>query len=395
MADANDTGYIDVPPLSFTQVNEAGQKVGSEIVLTQRALPKRDGMITFEGDMAAEFVHYPGNPIKTVQILGAVEGSMTISGVWKDRFIGDPNAFASSRTNAQVFANFKPAATLDGSTIPTVVDLVQAFDTMRRQGLLVKMVWGPYVRIGIIKHFRAAHITIHDVDWTLDLEWISQGEPLGPITPARGADLSQSRNALRNIATNLSDAIVAPFADLTAKADEIRAGVQSVNAGVEQVSAAISQSAAAIASPVQAATSSVSILATIAGSAESLAASVARQCVWDSFYGLPPQAVTLGQYVKAQAYNRFIRSNARAARDVSNNSALDVAQQVISPTLLAVVEARDGQDMRDVSNRFYNTPEHWRDLARFNGVTTSKLEPGQIVYVPPLASIANPIRGTA
>jgi len=60
--------------------------------LRTRALPYRP--LTFTGTMRAEFTAYPGNPVRTAQVLGASEEDTTVKGYWKDRFIAQ--GFANS-----------------------------------------------------------------------------------------------------------------------------------------------------------------------------------------------------------------------------------------------------------------------------------------------------------
>ena len=48
----------------------------------------------------------------------------------------------------------------------------------------------------------------------------------------------------------------------------------------------------------------------------------------------------------------------------------------------AVIYAREGDDLRIISTRFYGTPDNWRKLAQANGLTTARLTAGMRIVIP-------------
>jgi nucleoid-associated protein YgaU len=44
--------------------------------------------------------------------------------------------------------------------------------------------------------------------------------------------------------------------------------------------------------------------------------------------------------------------------------------------------AREGDDLRTVARMVYGSPDDWRQIAAFNGLTSSALSTGQRIFIP-------------
>ena len=84
------------------------------------------------------------------------------------------------------------------------------------------------------------------------------------------------------------------------------------------------------------------------------------------------------------AGNSVQRSFNNAVQSVRYNNALTrySLEQQLQQELLASFVAAQNMDLRDVSTRYYGTPDNWQQLMQFNGFASSKLNAGDLVWVP-------------
>jgi nucleoid-associated protein YgaU len=50
--------------------------------------------------------------------------------------------------------------------------------------------------------------------------------------------------------------------------------------------------------------------------------------------------------------------------------------------LTSVHVVRRGEDLRDLSQAAYNTPNEWRQIMSYNQLATPELTPGQVILIP-------------
>ena len=88
---------------------------------------------------------------------------------------------------------------------------------------------------------------------------------------------------------------------------------------------------------------------------------------------------------------RYVDGIKRAALAIRNAFILQRAPltQQIESTLLAIHTAKDGEDLRAVSQYYYNTPFEWRRLMLFNELTSPVLVAHQLVMIPKITSDVN------
>ena len=55
---------------------------------------------------------------------------------------------------------------------------------------------------------------------------------------------------------------------------------------------------------------------------------------------------------------------------------------LLQDTLAGTIVARDGENLREISTRFYGSPHEWRQLMVFNGLSSPVLSAGDVVMVP-------------
>jgi len=95
-----------------------------------------------------------------------------------------------------------------------------------------------------------------------------------------------------------------------------------------------------------------------------------------------PGALDLGDALIADTYSREIKAASRALQAFAAATGDEMRAALDQDTLLAAFVARAPMDLRDVSQRYYNTPDEWRRLLAYNALTTSALAVGALVLVP-------------
>lgn len=355
----------------------------NSLELIGRALPYRP--MTFEGSMRAEFTWYPGNPIATVQMLGPQEGTTSINGMWKDRFIK-----TTSDRGIPILGQTGKAY-YNGAIIEDVSDLVKLADGFRRRGSLLEVSWDDIVRQGILTKFKQTWHRAEDVEWEMEFTWMSQGEDELPIAFNVLSSIVDAINSLVDAVNNLIDAINALKDEFAA----IASWVNAVNNLIDAVSAAVAglvdlakQAANLVVAPFAIVGNMVAACQTIGDNCkeliktfESLPSRVVRAV------GIDPNTESQDQVLAAE---RAIRKAKRAARK-AKAEAVQKQQELIAQSQdqtkpLATFIARDGLDLRDVSTRYYGTPNEWIRLKIYNGFNTSRLLAGDVVIVPQLGT---------
>lgn len=352
------------------------------IELQGRALPYRP--IKFSGTMAAEFTWYPGNPEATVQLLGAREDMTSIHGMWKNRFLGTTISSVDQTIDGQPSDEQTAIVKVDGVHLTDTGEVTALFDDVRRKGQLVEVTWDAIVRIGIMAKFEQEWERHQDVAWTCEFGWISQGDPTTPAVTSSQADLADVNSQWGKILGQVTDALAAPFA----KIDEFNKLVnnvadQVVNA-IFEVQDAVSSAVDTVLSPQSTVKRLAGIMSTLLDTSEELAQSCVSKPVV-ALLDFGTDALDEIPFGDQLAGNVWLRNVYDAARDSQALAAqqLDQFQQQINPQILDTFRATQDTDLRDVSTTFYGTPNNWKTLMVFNGMETSELQAGDVVFIPP------------
>lgn len=397
--------------------------------LRGRALPYRP--LPLEGGMRAEFTWYPGNPVATVQMLGADEKATTINGMWKDRFLR-----SISDIGVPILVGRTAVATLNGRQVADVRSLVRVVDGFRLRGQLLEFRWDEQIRHGILLRFRSTWQRREDVEWEMEFGWVSRGEPITPIAfspPIPNIDIS---NRINDAIEGLRTVATAPFALVTTVSGEITNILEVMSSAGAALNDIAGKATQAILSPLDVARSTLAAIQTVKAQAdamrdlmESVPARAMRQAstietlasrvvaggtisttettvqtqggeattVGVSVVGATAAlkttsrtqtsgiaAITHEEAIEAEAYRRSVKEEARSVRNIAAIREQELeAQTTRVPNVTAFAVAED-DDLRDVATRFYGNPEEWKRLLTYNNLSTSKLSAGQILLVPPL-----------
>jgi hypothetical protein len=411
---------LDVSSESAVVIQEvSGEK--RILRLIGRALPYQG--VAFPGEQRAEFTWYPGNPEGSAQVLGAKEGETVFVGKWKNRFVG-------VISSAQIY----PATLTDGTgaerPLTTAAEIVDIANDFRRKGQYCRVKWGGefrddgvvsgsvQVREGIMTSFVPKWDRIQDSDWEMRFQWTSQGDTAGAPLFQVQDDVSQLHGDWRSKLDDLlgvlqDDDGLTPIERL---GDAIDSQVAKVATGINEVFDATSRLVDSIIEPADAARRLISSFKQIKEQAENLADVAESETEWEfdqignAFSlddtpadlnqfpgGLGQQPATnpapqvapgantpdidFGRVVAAALYQRELKAQALVTARAAANARASTLRRV-EPLLLGLFTARDDADLRDVSTYYYGTPDHWRDLADFNNIPTSKLSAGMVVFVP-------------
>jgi hypothetical protein len=344
------------------------------IILTGRALPYRPFELTTE--QRVEETWLPGVPEATATVLGPKEASTTISGFWKDRYLGDKG---TSETQATL-ANPSSPFLFNGATVDRVRLARDAVDAFTRAGQLLEVTWLDERRQGFLKKFTKKWHNVHDLEWSMEFTWISRGEGRKPAVFVSDVDMDtsmgnikESNSLLRaiklpniplnynylNAITDLANAIDGSIAALEdAMIQVVQRAFTAVNAikGIVSLSTGIVDECKMMSTFIEASASDMISFSNAedAKPNERFEAEIWRQEALQNLKAVQAAAV--------QAREAFMQA-----------AATDIAGRYI---------ARAGDDLRDVSRIFYNTPFEWRRIMIFNQLDTSELTAGQLVLVP-------------
>jgi hypothetical protein len=345
---------------------------GRTLSLAGRALPYRP--IGFSGTMRAEFTWYPGNPTATVQVLGASEDTTSINGMWKTKFLTPIDGTAPA------------IATLAGVNIGNSMDLVLAVDDIRRKGQLLEFQWDVIIRWGILTKFTYKFNNRLDVTWEMTFTWINQGEPEVPAVLSNQINLASISGAWASLQVRLQGALEFPpneeTGGLTALNDTADKVLQNISAIGDTVTSTVSSATDAV----DAAQRFSGVFDTTIDAAASVKADLDSQ--WESLQFVSPDTnPNLAFYQrlvnltwKREVYETMSASESQAALQKSD------ALKQITPDVIKTFLGREGQDLRDISTQVYGTPNEWRTLADYNGLTSSELTAGQVILAPQLAT---------
>lgn len=364
------------------------------LVLRDRALPYRP--FELSGSQRNTIEWYPGSPIGTLQVYGSKEETTVCNGQWKDKFLAGSAGTAPAevgradtigvQTLIDDIGQSIQAEVIDSQArvLRTAIDLCTLVDDIRRKGQEIEVTWLNQVRRGIIERFTTRWETGHDVAWEIAFVWISQGESLSDIAfKSDASDLADLPNKMQSLMDEefAAEAAVVPqagdrFADINGALQEAGAELQRLT---DDLTDMVVQASATITAPGEAVRRAVGILDGL-----KLTAELWWEIACDTADGVSLDLTELLSFGEVLAQRGELRERAGAANEMRNLAAREQAKLLssLNADVIRVFQARDGQDLREVSLTFFGTPDEWRSLMLFNNLTTSQLSAGQVVFVP-------------
>lgn len=358
---------------TFTIKEATGKK--RRLDLRGRALPYRP--YSLKGKMRAEFTWYPGNAVASVQLLGASEDGTTIKGQWKDRFIRSEDDNGNS-------VNPTGIATLDGRQVEDCMALVNAVDSFRMGGQLVEVTWDEITRVGIITDFAPTWNQREWVEWELSFGWVSRGEKESPITFAKPPDATDFANQMSNLVTQLSDIVVPTFNLAQSFVDKIYGFATTISNTVNELEDLTFQVSNQVLTLSEAGSSTLACAETLKSASASIISLLGATPLRAMRNATTGTAQTFGEVLETDVWQRSVKGVVREIETTAAEKGDTLRATVNQTDLLATFVARAPTDLRDVSLIYYDTPNEWRRLMQYNGLSSSKLARGALVQVPKL-----------
>jgi len=385
--------------------NEAGsltlaEEGGGTLKLTQRALPYMP--LSISGKQRAEFNWYPGNPQATVQMLGPEEQTITLKGFWKDKFIQGTTAaqFISAEVNALRAALSTNSTT--SASVRDVASLVKIVDNMRRMGRRIVLQWDKLIRYGHIIGFTQTWHTPHYCEWELEFAVAALEEPRVAASTPNQTNLGDAAVQAAEWAKELERAKVAYKPATVVLAPEVLKALNEFENNCIRTSNYIGGGASYVAQAISLGPnitrSVISSLAGVGTNAVTAAGAVFDVALTEVFAigtftaagvslvtgetnSFREDSLPFGVQLGAASYQRGLKNQCQT---IAYSTAVTrwAMQQQLQDELKASFTAKQDMDLRDVSTQFYGTPDNWRDLLIYNGLTSSRLTAGQLIWVP-------------
>lgn len=368
-----------VPSLIIQELN--GQR--RKLTLMGRALPYRP--IGFPRTQRVNVTWYAGNARATSTVLGAALENTTFQGKWKEKYLATGDASVSGAATQAPPGKIGGGRTA-GEQLTTLRDLIKMVDSFISAGALLEVRWFSEVRQGHLVKFDPQWDNTNDAAWSMEFEWTGTGEdaarppaPTGPSEPSAVADALAG--AIKNATASMNAPPMAPAPD---RLRELQDGLAAMNDSVVQLQDGIGTAARQALAPYDTVRRAASVLSGLVGQASFVVAEATAtppEFLFHAATASDPR--TLGQGFRAAAA-LYGDTQARNARRTRREAALARANtlRTAENDLLAVYEAREGDNLRDVSARYYGTPAQWRALLLFNQLESAELATGQLVLVP-------------
>lgn len=351
--------------------------------LLDRGLPYRP--IDLAGEQRVELTWYPGNPEATATVLGPQENNTTINGYWKDKYIsravvpGETEAQGGTQT-VQVFP-----ITVDDQPVDDVRAAALVVDNIRRQGQLLEVSWDTQIRRGYLKKFRQRWHNIHDMEWEIDFVWISQGEPTPAAVLQDETSISDTSSIMEQQNTKLQNDATFEFPVTLQTQTEIIARLVAINDTVRSATAITQELSRQTVAPFDASRRLIAVCTSIETATLSLVSYLEASPYTLLDAAAPPADLTFPQRLLGAVYARTLISDARVLRRTAISRRSSLLEQ-INTELLGIYTAREGDDLRAVSQKFYGTPFEWRRVMIFNELNVSRLSVNQLVLIPRISS---------
>ena len=373
---------LPAPPFIFRE--RTGQK--RTVVLKARALPYRP--IEFPITQRVEVSTPAGLQGGIATILGPTYGSTSFTGMWKDKYLG---AFVST------LASESAAMTVNRAPVKFCVDADKLWSSIVEQGQELDIWWGPVYRRGILKSYKPKWHNIADMEWTLEVEWLSRGQTnISTLSGERrspsdlGNSLLQSITAaLRNFRRNFQfvrdyqERVLRTTQQMGALTEELN-GVTEDLISANPLTLANSAGRNAVIAAGNIATRADAVVELLRGS-HPLAQMQDYAAVVQSFGGALPNPAAAANIPVDRQLEATVESREQETRyrNMRNDArAYERARMTPDTDLLGTYRTREGEDLRDVSERYYGTPYEWRAIMEFNELTTSEVAAGTLLVIP-------------
>lgn len=346
--------------------------------LVGRAGPYRP--FTIQTKQRVEMTWLPGSPEATATVLGREEGPTTINGSWKDKYLGEEIAVGQTTALGQAEGTTF-SIMVNGEAITTARDAEILFDSLCGEGQLLEVTWDQTSRRGFLDQFDRDWHNTHDLYWTCSFKWVSRGEGTPSSVFIQETSISDTSSVMQRQNTELVQAANPSFPVSSVFARQLGAILTRTSQSVAQAQGAVSNLSRTNISPAEATRRVIAAATGIVQETQDLVELINAEVYYSRDVGLAVASMGLGRRLRAASYCRGLIDRAYSLRRTAINRRASLIAQM-GDLLLAVYTARAGEDLRDVSRKFYGNVFEWRSLYQFNLLETAELTAGQVVLVP-------------
>lgn len=346
-------------PLSEAPAITIEEATGSarSILLRGRALPYQG--VGFGGEMRVMTTWYPGNPEATIQVLGPELAATSMEGMWKDRFL--PGQY--------ILSGF------DGlDDLETADALVRAFEALRDSGNELLVQWFNVGRRGVMTSFTPTWVRPQDVRWTAEFTWFATDTRAARAgySPLPTVDMLTTTVAHDDAVVSVPDTVSKDYlASIVSKVNDVRA-----QAG--QMFDYIRQAQRLVQMPLTLVQGAVSAADSLRAESED---EIGRLTNVPATFAQTTDAVVAT--FRAETWRRGVAR--RAGHLVA--SALTTAanfQRNVLPGALQVLVVPGDTTLRQLSTRYYGSPDSWTVIADANALVDSTVPAGTVLVIPAL-----------
>lgn len=390
----------NAPPNESSSLTLA-EEGGGTLKLTKRALPYMP--LSIGGKQRAEFVWYPGSPQATVQMLGPEEDVIVLKGFWKDKFIEGTGAAKYVSAEVNLVRSALNSGLNTAANVANVVELVKIVDTMRRMGKRITLSWDRLQRIGHITAFTQTWQTTHYCEWELEFSVVAQEATTIPAAVANKPTLTDIATQAASNRSGVQNAWLAPkplaitplgpFEEALRNFDDsARSWTNYIAATAQSLANGIYMVPNVVRSVIATSTGAVNACNTVIGTF--IDRSLTEIYAFGSGVGAAVEAVTgeqnmlredslpYGIQLGAASYTRGVRSSIVQVRNNNATWRYEYQRQMTQGSQAVSVLAKQAMDLRAISEQYYGTQDYWKQLMLYNGLTSSRLEAGMLVFVP-------------
>ncbi len=303
---------------------------------------------------------YPGQPEATLQLFGIdFDVPTQLTGMWRDRYLGE-----------------KGLVTVEGMPPPQTAEaLKNIFEDLVRAGSTLEVIWGFYVRRGVLKRFEGKPDRVEDVGWEAEFEWIGDGQTTAPRPKFPDAPNVQKVKASMAALSDQAvfdpvDVLVAFEAKVFSQIAELEDRVQDLLGAVQVLANAVTLPARVVSSVQQAAT------------AIAFTCGALIETVLSTPYVYLQVIDDLASVLRAEAWRRDMASYAQHLRGDTLSVAAAFERRA-EPDPVRIVKAGPHGNLRKIAADEYGRADAWQLIADANGFDGPYVEPGTEVWVPP------------
>lgn len=350
-----------------------GPNAGAVLELDGRSMPYRagsGGQISFGRELNVQTTYYPGNREAEQKIVGPTYLPTVINGIWKESYLGE--------------------------NVPQ--DLANLFEELLEQGCQVRVFWSGIIRRGVVKRFiiTPGQPTggMSDIGWEAEFEWnAGQNEQqiprfaqkVGPTALELSDECAAATLGLSNLISRLNR--------YAARSDNF---VGLVRQSFEPDRREIEDVANRLGDPVRIEAQITSQLG--------LGSVVSGRLIEQGIASTTGAPTILGE--GTETLGNIFHSNVSSddglaaviLEALERSELIDLSYEEVErqrqllyrleeigrPEEFATITARPGMDLRDVSIRYYGSPDFWGRIGRRNGIATSLVPEGIDRIVVPL-----------